>query len=205
MPHFFENRQEYRSVYILLTRSDTYFSRLIHLLTDEDYTHVSICLDADLQHFYSFGRKSDIFMFPAGFVQETLQDGVFRRFHQMPCALYELQVPLNVYRANSTAHPADAIHRRHLSLQLSGRSALQAGICPSTAPSLFLLPVCSRFIAKKRCIGIYQSSLTGAARRLSLPAPIAIALSGAAQSITFSRIKRVGFAVYCAAKPTLFL
>lgn len=25
MPHFFENRQEYRSVYILLTRSDTYF------------------------------------------------------------------------------------------------------------------------------------------------------------------------------------
>ena len=98
MPHFFSSQQEYRSVYILLTRSDTYFSRLIHLLTDEDYTHVSICLDADLQHFYSFGRKSDLFMFPAGFVQEDLQCGVFRRFHQMPCALYELQVPLTVYQ-----------------------------------------------------------------------------------------------------------
>lgn len=58
MPHFFENRQEYRSVYILLTRSDTYFSRLIHLLTDEDYTHVSICLDADLQHFTASDEKA---------------------------------------------------------------------------------------------------------------------------------------------------
>ena len=77
MPHFLSRQQEYRSVYILLTRSDTYFSRLIHLLTAEDYTHVSICLDADLQHFYSFGRKSDIFMFPAGFAAG-------RRFSPVP-------------------------------------------------------------------------------------------------------------------------
>ena len=90
MLRFYSSQQETRSVYILLTRSNTYFSRLIHKVTAEDYTHVSICLDEDLQHFYSFGRKSDIFMFPAGFVREDLRSGIFRRFSQMPCALYEL-------------------------------------------------------------------------------------------------------------------
>ncbi len=97
MLRFYSSQQETRSVYILLTRSNTYFSRLIHKVTAEDYTHVSICLDEDLQHFYSFGRKSDIFMFPAGFVREDLRSGIFHRFSQMPCALYELQVPLAVY------------------------------------------------------------------------------------------------------------
>ena len=36
---------EERTVYILLTRSDTWFSRLIHLATDDCYTHASISLD----------------------------------------------------------------------------------------------------------------------------------------------------------------
>ena len=34
-----------KSVYILLTRSGTWFSRLIHLATDDSYTHASIGLD----------------------------------------------------------------------------------------------------------------------------------------------------------------
>lgn len=98
MPQYLCSQRDERSVYILLTRSGTYFSRLIHRMTAADYTHVSICLDGELQHFYSFGRKSDIFLFPAGFVREDLQGGVFRRFSQMPCALYELRVPPEVYR-----------------------------------------------------------------------------------------------------------
>ena len=32
-------------------------------------------------------------MFPAGFVQEELDRGIFQRFPEIPCALYELQVP----------------------------------------------------------------------------------------------------------------
>ena len=109
------SQQETLPVYILLTRSGTYFSRLIHLLTAEDYTHVSICLNTDLLHFYSFGRKSEIFMFPAGFVQEDLHSGVFARFRQMPCALYELQVPLSVHesmkqRIQSMQHTAASYH-----------------------------------------------------------------------------------------------
>ena len=39
-----------KSVYILLTRSGTWFSRLIHLATDDSYTHASIGLDLSLIH-----------------------------------------------------------------------------------------------------------------------------------------------------------
>ena len=45
-----------KTVYILLTRSGTWFSRLIHLATDDCYTHASIGLDGPAGPFYSFGR-----------------------------------------------------------------------------------------------------------------------------------------------------
>ena len=35
---------EERAIHILLTRSGTWFSRLIHLATQDDYTHASIGL-----------------------------------------------------------------------------------------------------------------------------------------------------------------
>lgn len=113
MLRFYHSQQETFPVYILLTRSDTYFSRFIHMMTAEDFTHVSISLDSDLQHFYSFGRKSDLFMFPAGFVREDLRCGIFRRYNQMPCALYELQVTRPVYeqiqqRITQMQHTAEA-------------------------------------------------------------------------------------------------
>ena len=39
------NTTEARTIYILLTRSGTWFSRLIHLATADSYTHASIGLD----------------------------------------------------------------------------------------------------------------------------------------------------------------
>lgn len=115
MLRFYNSQQNTFPVYILLTRSDTYFSRLIHMMTAEDFTHVSICLDSDLRHFYSFGRKSDLFMFPAGFVREDLRGGIFQRYSYMPCALYELQVSRLVYeqiqqRITQMQHMAEAYH-----------------------------------------------------------------------------------------------
>ena len=57
---------EERTVYILLTRSGTWFSRLIHLATQDSYTHVSIGLDGPTGPFYSFARKYEHFALPAG-------------------------------------------------------------------------------------------------------------------------------------------
>ena len=46
-----------RTIYLLLTRSTTIPSRLIHLATRADYTHVSLGLDGPAGSFYSFARK----------------------------------------------------------------------------------------------------------------------------------------------------
>lgn len=86
-----------KSVYILLTRSETWFSRLIHLATDDSYTHASIGLDGPNGPFYSFARKYERFALPAGLVMEEvcLEDQAKRQ--QIPCCLYALSVPLPVY------------------------------------------------------------------------------------------------------------
>lgn len=84
------------SIYILLTRSQTLFSRLIHFATDDAFTHASISLDGPGGRYYSFARIYDQLALPAGLVEER------RRWHSQawsstPCRLYELRVPAPVY------------------------------------------------------------------------------------------------------------
>ena len=88
-----------RTVYILLTRSETYFSRLIRLATRADYTHASIGLEGPTGPFYSFARKDPRMMLPAGLIQERMGKGFFALHPQSPCRLYELQVSEHTYRA----------------------------------------------------------------------------------------------------------
>ena len=89
---------EEKTVYILLTRSGTWFSRLIHLATDDCYTHASIGLDGPSGPFYSFARKYKHFALPAGLVVEEIGPGVPASRRQIPCCLYALRVPAPVYR-----------------------------------------------------------------------------------------------------------
>ena len=83
---------EYR-VYILLTRSGTWFSRLIHFATRDDYTHASIGLEGPEGPFYSFARKHPHFALPAGLVEEQVSS----RRRCVPCCLYALTVNDQVY------------------------------------------------------------------------------------------------------------
>ena len=57
---------EERRIYILLTRSGTWFSHLIYFATRDSYTHASIGLDGPSGPFYSFARKYRHFALPAG-------------------------------------------------------------------------------------------------------------------------------------------
>ncbi|MFR1518832.1 MAG: hypothetical protein ACLSVG_08685 [Clostridia bacterium] len=86
-----------QSVYILLTRTTTVFSKLIHMATADDYTHISISADPELRTFYSFGRKKAGLPFPAGFILEGLGRGYFGRHPHTRCCLYELQVESAAY------------------------------------------------------------------------------------------------------------
>ena len=62
-------------VYILLTRTDTLFARLLHGLGKHRYTHASLALDRDLGRLYSFARRYEPFMLPGGFIRRTSTPG----------------------------------------------------------------------------------------------------------------------------------
>ncbi len=86
-----------RRIYILLTRSGTCFSRLIHLATQDDYTHASIGLDGPRGPFYSFARKYAHFALPAGLVKERADGACGPERRRIPCCLYELTVSEETY------------------------------------------------------------------------------------------------------------
>lgn len=78
-----------RNIYILLTRMPDKVSKALSLWMRFHYTHVSIGLEEDLEHFYSFGYS--------GFRIESVE-----RFNRsakgpFPCALYEIPVSEKVY------------------------------------------------------------------------------------------------------------
>ena len=86
-----------KSVYILLCRTNTIFSGLIHMATGNKYTHAALSLDREMTRLYSFGRQNLYFPMIAGFVPEDIKMGVYRKNGGAPCAVYELRVSDKVY------------------------------------------------------------------------------------------------------------
>ena len=84
-----------RYVYILITKSSTYFSRLIHIATAAPYTHASIGLDGPQGYFYSFARKYTRLCLPAGLVREAICAG---SPGNLPYRMYRLRVSEGTYR-----------------------------------------------------------------------------------------------------------
>lgn len=86
-----------KTIYILLTKSETILSKLVHLVTADTYTHASIAFDEDLKILYSSARKNGRTIFPAGPCKESLHSGYFKHHSKIPCAVYELQVSDDAY------------------------------------------------------------------------------------------------------------
>ena len=91
--------QESRELYILLLRTQSLLSRVIHIATREPYTHVSIGFASDCTQFYSFARRYTRLPLPAGFVHESIETGMMAKCKDAPCALYRMTVPTKSYHA----------------------------------------------------------------------------------------------------------
>lgn len=78
-----------KKVYILLTDTGSFLTRLIKLYTKKPYNHASISFDSELSEVYSFGRKTARNPFIGGFVRENLKSGLFK---QASCAIYSFTV-----------------------------------------------------------------------------------------------------------------
>lgn len=92
-----------KSIFILLTRSNTCISKAIQLATNDTYTHVSISFHKNLQPMYSFARKYTLSPLPAGLRMESFTEGFYSKCNDIPCALYELEVEDDVYDAAKNA------------------------------------------------------------------------------------------------------
>jgi hypothetical protein len=84
--------QKMANVYILFTKTGSFFSQTIGLYTKAPFNHVSIALDRELTELYSFGRKRPYNPLRAGFVKETVHGGIYGRFPNTMCELYSLKV-----------------------------------------------------------------------------------------------------------------
>lgn len=86
-----------KKIYIILTFTGTWLSRVVRVYTKKEYSHVSISLDEDLTKMYSFGRLYPYNPFLAGFVHEGINHGTFKRFKKTKTKIYSLEIPNEKY------------------------------------------------------------------------------------------------------------
>ena len=81
-----------KKIYITLTHTGTILSKIIRCYTKDEFSHVSISLDRELNQMYSFGRLRPYNPFFAGFVHERRNHGTFKRFKETETCIYSLEV-----------------------------------------------------------------------------------------------------------------
>ena len=68
-----------KDIYLLLTKSDTFISKAIYLVTQDSYTHISISFEENLQPMYSCARKYTYSPIPAGIRNESFEKGFYNK------------------------------------------------------------------------------------------------------------------------------
>ncbi|NLY72885.1 MAG: hypothetical protein GX079_04255 [Tissierellia bacterium] len=84
-------------IYILLTRPTTIVSSAIQRATRDEFTHISMAFNKELSPLYSFSRKYAPTPLPAGMTTEAIEMGFYKDRGFINCALYQLEVPEQVY------------------------------------------------------------------------------------------------------------
>lgn len=135
---------EQHEVYLVLTRSHTLLSRLIHQVTQKPYTHAGICLDGHLTGFYTFGRRYTYSIWPAGLTEESLLKGVFQLQSQSPCAIYRLRIDHEQYLRLKRLIQTMYAHRNAYKYHFLGIVKCQLGIIHKRPYYYF----CSQFVAE---------------------------------------------------------
>lgn len=88
-----------RKIYIVMTQTGTFLSRLLKFFSKDEYNHVSIALDDRLEEMYSFGRLNPYNPFVGGFVKESPHYGTFKRFSDTDATITTVDVTEKQYRA----------------------------------------------------------------------------------------------------------
>lgn len=133
-----------KTIYVLLMRSQTPLSRVIYQLTRDAYTHVSFSFEPSLQPLYSSARKNGETIVPAGPCIERLRHGYYGRHPGIPCRLFELQVPDEVFEAAKARAEYFIANARRYHFNFWGMALCRFGIAYRRPHHFF----CSQFAAE---------------------------------------------------------
>lgn len=86
-----------KKIYIVLTHTGTTLSKIIKSYTKDEFSHVSISLDVELNEMYSFGRLNPYNPFWGGFIHEYINKGTFKRFYKTRAKVYSLEISEEQY------------------------------------------------------------------------------------------------------------
>jgi len=79
-------------IYLVFSKTGTWLSRLITIISKVKYAHSSISFDKSFTTMYSFGRLHPNNPFLGGFVEENLHEGVYKKFIASECLIYKVKV-----------------------------------------------------------------------------------------------------------------
>lgn len=86
-----------KKIYIILTHTGTVLSKIIQSYTKDEFSHVSVALDPELEDMYSFGRLNPYNPFVGGFIHEHIDEGTFKRFKKTKTKIVELDIEESQY------------------------------------------------------------------------------------------------------------
>ena len=86
-----------KKIYLVLTHTGTTLSTIIKCYTKDEFSHISIALDEELNEMYSFGRLHANNPFIGGFVHEGIDFGTFKRFKNTQTEIYSLKIDNTKY------------------------------------------------------------------------------------------------------------
>lgn len=91
-----------KEIYLILTQTDSFPSRMIKVYTRAEYNHISIALSSDLKPMFSFGRRKPHNPWIGGFVMEHLREGIYKRFPNTIASVLAISVPEKIHESISS-------------------------------------------------------------------------------------------------------
>ena len=84
-------------IYVVLVKALTGLGKFARLIGKYEYTHVAVCLDKNLDKFYTFSRRKHHSPFDCGYMVETLDCYAYGKHEKIKLKVFKVPVSLENY------------------------------------------------------------------------------------------------------------
>ncbi len=81
-----------KQIYVMLSRTQTRFAKVIRLFGKQNYNHASLILDEERHELYAFARPQHNVLLMGGLMKETVDRYTLRKSLEVPVAAYAVTV-----------------------------------------------------------------------------------------------------------------